>query len=430
VSESAGGTARSGNSRRRLVLAGLAGATLVASVGLAQASRRLVNSCRAALPAALAEHEIVQAAWQGIDPRHFLDAHVHLVGIGDGGSGIEVNPRMSSLFHPLQYAQKLFYLNAGCVHDAPGQVDRSYVERLRNLIDGLLPGAGVLLFAFDRFHHPDGRADPARSSFHTPNAYARAIAARHPGTFAWAASIHPYRTDAVEALSSAVAGGACAVKWLPPAMGIDPSSPLCDRFYAALADHDLPLITHAGEEKAVDGDEHQAYGNPLLLRRALDHGVRVVVAHCASIGRAIDLDRGAHGPSRPCFELFTRLMDETRDSRRLFADISALTLRNRDPAVLATVLEREDWHPRLINGSDYPLPGIVPLILPDELAQRGLLPTAAVPVLDEIRHHNPLLFDFVLKRQLSSHGHRFASRIFETRPFFATEVTARRAVSR
>lgn len=424
------GEARTGNSRRRLLLAGMATAAVAASLGLAAASRRLVNSCHATLPAALANHEIVQAAWEGIDPRRFLDAHVHLVGTGDGDSGIEVNPRMSSLFHPLQYAQKLFYLNAGCVHDAPGRVDQSYVERLRNLIDGLPPGAGVLLFAFDRFHHPDGRADPQRSAFHTPNAYAQTLAARYPATFEWAASIHPYRADAIEALSAALAAGARAVKWLPPAMGIDPSSPRCDRFYAALARHDVPLITHAGEEQAVDIGESQDYANPLLLRRALDHGVRVVVAHCASTGGAVDLDRGAHGPHRPCFELFARLMDETRDTQRLFADISALTLRNREPAVLARVLERDDWHPRLINGSDYPLPGIVPLILPEELAQRGLLPPSAVTVLDDLRHHHPLLFDFVLKRQLSSHGHRFPARVFETRPFFVAEKTTERSMGR
>ncbi len=407
------------NHQRRLLLTSLAGLAIAASAGVAQAARRLINPCRAALPPALAEDEWVQTAWQGVDASLFLDCHVHLIGTGDSDSGIEVNPRLSSLWHPLRYAQRLFYLNAGCVHDALGQVDRSYVERLRNLIEGLPVGAGVLLFAFDRFHHPDGRADTQRSAFYTPNAYAQRIAARHPGVFAWAASIHPYRPDAVEALQTAVAGGACVVKWLPPAMGIDPSSAQCDRFYAALAAHDLPLITHAGEEQAVDGGDTQAYGNPLLLRRALGHGVRVVVAHCASTGSAVDLDHGAHGPERSCFELFSRLLDETPYQGRLFGDISALTLRNRDPATLATLLEREDWHPRLLNGSDYPLPGVMPLILPDDLVKRGLLPAAAVSVLDEIRAHNPLLFDFVLKRHLSSHGHRFAARIFETRSFFA-----------
>jgi len=404
--------------RRRLLLGGLALGGLTLSGVVAQRSGSLFNSCQALLPPTPAVDELIRWAWEGVDARQFLDCHVHLVGTGDSGSGIEVNPQMESLFHPLQYAQRLFYLNAGCVHDAPGRVDDSYVERMQNLVDGLRPGARLLLFAFDRFHDVDGRASRQRSSFYTPNAYAQAVAARHPQYFAWAASIHPYRNDCVEALAAAVAGGALAVKWLPPAMGIDPSSPLCDRFYAALAAAGLPLISHAGEEKAVHGGDQEAYGNPLLLRRALDHGVRVVAAHCASLGSAVDLDQGENGPQVACFDLFARLMGEARYEKLLFADISALTQRNRSEEILRVLIERSEWHPRLLNGSDYPLPGIVPLISPADFAARGLLPPSAVVVLELVRQHNPLLFDFALKRHLSSRGQRFAPAIFETRAFF------------
>lgn len=408
--------------RRRFVLGGLAVGGVALATFLAQRSRALFNTCQALLPPATATDELIRSAWAGVDPAEFLDCHVHLAGIGDSGSGIEVNPQMESLLHPLQYAQRLFYLNAGCVHEAPGRVDESYVERLLNLADGLQSGARLLLFAFDRFHDESGRADRERTTFYTPNAYAQRVAARHPQYFAWAASIHPYRPDCLEELAAAVRGGALAVKWLPPAMGIDPSSPLCDRFYGALARYGLPLISHAGEERAVHGGDQQAFGNPLLLRRPLEHGLRVVVAHCASLGSAVDLDQGANGPAVPCFALFARLMGDARYEKLLYADISALTQRNRSADVVRTLLERSDWHPRLLNGSDYPLPGIVPLILPKDFAARGLLPQAAVPVLEAIRQHNPLLFDFVLKRHLSWRGQRFAPEIFRTRAFFARKT--------
>ena len=208
------------------------------------------------------------------------------------------------------------------------------------------------------------------------------------------------------------------MKWLPPAMGIDPASPACERFYAALARLGLPLITHVGEEKAVQGAGEAAWGNPLRLRRALDRGVRVVMAHCASIGEDIDQDRGPHGPRVPSFELFARMMGEARYAGHLYADISAITLRNRSLPVLRAIVERDEWHGRLLFGSDYPLPGIMPLVLPQRLADEGMLPAEAVPVLEAIREHNPLLFDFVLKRHLSSGGKRFAPQIFETRRFF------------
>ena len=39
-------------------------------------------------------------------------------------------------------------------------------------------------------------------------------------------------------------------------------------------------------------------------------------------------------------------------------------------------------------------------------------------MLKEIRLHNPLLFDFVLKRNLRSNGKALSAGVFETRRFF------------
>ncbi|MCZ4304636.1 amidohydrolase family protein [Zoogloeaceae bacterium G21618-S1] len=409
--------ARFSPARRRLLLGGL-GATAVAAVGWPLAKPWIINPCGAALPPRVADHELIRAAWEGIDPARVWDCHVHLAGVGDGGSGITISETMLSPLHPLEYLQRLFYLNAGCAHDAPGRVDQSYVERLHNLMDGMAPGAKLMLFAFDHAHDDTGTARPEASAFHVPNAYAQRVAAASPDIFEWVCSIHPYREDAVEALETAVAGGARAVKWLPPAMGIDPASPQCDRFYAALARLDVPLISHAGEERAVHGIGRPEWGNPLRLRRALEAGVRVVMAHCASVGEDVDLDRGENGPKVPSFVLFKRLMAAPEYADRLFADISAITLRNRDLAVVREIVEGEAWHARLLFGTDYPLPGILPLISPAQLAAEDMLAPEAVPVLETIREHNPILFDLVLKRHLRSRGKRFAPGVFETRGFF------------
>jgi mannonate dehydratase len=82
------------------------------------------------------------------------------------------------------------------------------------------------------------------------------------------------------------------------------------------------------------------------------------------------------------------------------------------------VIGREDWHARLLNGSDYPLPGVFPLYSVDYLVQLGCIEKSAAPLLKGLREHNPLLFDFVLKRSLRAAGKRLASGIFETRGFF------------
>ena len=404
---------------RRVLLAGAA----VALGGLAAAAWRLWpregfwNPCRAALPPRLAAHPLVTEAWEGIDPAAMWDAHAHLVGTGDSGSGIYVNPRMESLLDPGQYGRRLFFLNAGCAHDAPGNVDRAYVERMRNLVDGLRPGAKLLLFAFERAYHENGDPDLERTTFHVPDGHARDIARGYPAYFEWAASIHPYRRDCVEQLEKAKREGARAVKWLPSAMGIDPAAPRCDLFYDKMRHINLPLISHAGEERAVLGREAHDFGNPLRLRRALDAGVRVVVAHCASLGQDRDLDRG--GSSVESFSLFERMMGESRYGERLFGDISAMTQVSRAGPNLARVIERTEWHARLLNGSDYPLPGVMPIFSVDYLVSLGLIAEKAAPVLKEIRLHNPLLFDFVLKRHLRSGGKALSARLFETRKFFA-----------
>jgi mannonate dehydratase len=411
--------------RRRLVLGGAALGAAAAAVAAAWRlwpPEGLWNPCLARLPQRLARHELVRAAWEGIDPAQVWDAHAHLVGTGDSGSGVYVNPRMNSLLHPGQYARRLFFLNAGCVHDTPGSVDRAYVERLLNLMQGLRPGAKLLLFAFERAHDERGAVLWDSTGLYVPDAYAREVARAHPQVFEWVASIHPYRADGVAALEAARRDGARAVKWLPATMGIDPASPRCDAFYAALARLGLPLITHAGLERAVLGSDIQEYGNPLRLRRALDAGVRVVVAHCASMGQDRDLDQGPNGPPVDSFLLFERLMEDARYAKNLFGDLSAMTQLNRAGPALARVIEREAWHARLLNGSDYPLPGVMPIFSMDYLVSLGLLEASAAPVLREIRTHNPLLFDFVLKRQLRSGGRRLAPRVFETRGFFTGSV--------
>jgi mannonate dehydratase len=406
---------------RRRWLAALTGAGALAAAGRAGAGLAdgwLMNPCLAALPPELAAHPLLLAAWRGLDPAQVWDCHVHLAGSGDSGSGIELGADMFSPLHPLQYLQRLFYLNAGCAGGAPGRIDQRYVERLHELMQDLPRGFKLMLYAFDRAHDQAGRPLPGHTALYVPDAYAREVARAAPQWFEWVCSVHPYRPDAIDALEAAAAAGARAVKWLPPAMGMDPSAPACDHYYDALVRLDLPLISHGGEEMAVHGAGRAGWGNPLLLRRPLERGVRVVVAHCASRGRHADVDRGADGPALPSFELFARLMDEPRFAANLFGDISAIALIDRAPAVLRTLLERRDWHPRLLFGSDYPLPGIPPVVWPGRLAAAGLLDEAAVPVLDAIRDYNPLLFDFVLKRQLASGGQRFAAGVFETRRFF------------
>ena len=377
------------------------------------------NPCYARLPRELANHDLVRAAWDGIDASKVWDSHTHLIGNGDGNSGIYVNPRTESLLDPGQYARRLFFLNAGCVHNATGSVDNAYVDRMRNLVDGMRgdkrQGAKMVLYAFERAYHENGEPDADHTIFHVPNEYARDVASKYREDFEWVASIHPYRRDAIEALERAANQGARGVKWLPSAMGIDPASPKCDSFFKRMQELNVPLIAHAGLERAVLGREAHDFGNPLRLRRALDAGVRVVIAHCASMGEDRDLDQGPNGPYVESFSLFARVFEKYRNA---YGDVSAMTQVNRAGPALVRTIESTEWHARLLNGSDYPLPGVMPVFSVDYLVSLKLLPESAAQPLRDIRAHNPVLFDFVLKRTLRSNSKAFAASVFETRGFF------------
>ena len=400
--------------RRRFLTAAGAIAGSLAGCGL-DPSDGMFNACAAPLPERLRTHALVAGAWRDLDPAKVWDAHCHVFGKGDSHNGLWLNPALERIWAMEGYFQRMFYLNASCARDAPGHLDESVVERLLDQCEAMPVGFRALLFAFDWARDEAGRTNTQRSSFHVPDDYCATLAARFPQRFTWAASIHPYDPAALDRLDAAKARGARAIKWLPTAQGIDPASSMCDRFYARLAALRLPLVTHAGDERAVRGHD-EALGNPLRLRRPLDAGVRVIVAHCASLGTGRDLDRGGSSVL-PNFDLFTRLMDDPRYTGNVAGDLSAVTQINRSD-VLATLIVRRDWHRRLLNGSDYPLPGVLPLTSLRLLAERGLLDPAAIEPLREIRDHNVILFDFVLKRSLAMNGERFSRSVFETRAYF------------
>ena len=136
------------------------------------------------------------------------------------------------------------------------------------------------------------------------------------------------------------------------------------------------------------------------------------MAHAASLGSNEDLDHP--GTSALNFDLFLRLMDEPRYRGRLFGEISAMTQENRLPGPLLGLLARTDLHPRLVNGSDYPLPAINVVIQTSSLVRHGMITEKERTGLNEIYDYNPLTFDYVLKRTLRhpETGARFATSIF------------------
>jgi hypothetical protein len=77
----------------------------------------LMNPCSSPLPPHLRKHELVQAAFAGLDAGKIWDAHTHLLGTGDSGSGCWINPKMQSVLYRASTCNASF-LNAACVDEA------------------------------------------------------------------------------------------------------------------------------------------------------------------------------------------------------------------------------------------------------------------------------------------------------------------------
>jgi predicted TIM-barrel fold metal-dependent hydrolase len=358
---------------------------------------------------------LIDQAYADIADGQSMDYHVHIAGLGTGGTGAYVNPSMQTLDHPINYIKFQAYISGAGVNNLD-DADAQFVDRLVRLIRGIPNHGKYRILAFDKNYSEDGLANEDKTEFYTPNAYVMELADKYPDIFVPTISIHPYRKDAVERLDYWASKGAKLIKWLPNTMGIDASSPILDPYYDAVIRNNMVIHSHVGKELAVsENDQH--YGNPLLFRRALDRGVKVIMAHVASLGSNIDFD----DPERMQalnFDLFLRLMDEKRYEGLLFGEISATTPFNRLPVPLATMIERQDLHRRLIDGSDYPLPAINAVIWTSSLMSEGFITAEQRLLLNEIYDVNPLLFAFVLKRTLRhpETGNQFSTSVFLRHP--------------
>ena len=206
---------------------------------------------------------------------------------------------------------------------------------------------------------------------------------------------------------SALAGAGALIAWrLWPEQGV--WNPCLGPLPRRLLEHDLVRGAWEGIDPKLVWDAHAH----LVGIGDTPSGIRInpnmgSVLHPREFGQRV-----------PSFELFARMMGERGHEGRLFGDISAITQTRRARIALDRVLRTPEWHGRLLNGSDYPLPGLMPIFSLDYLVQAGFIDAGAVPVLSEIRRHNILVFDFVAKRLLRGGGKRLPASVFETRGFF------------
>ncbi|MBI4872934.1 MAG: amidohydrolase family protein [Candidatus Riflebacteria bacterium] len=289
-----------------------------------------------------------------------LDVHVHLAGLGGGGSGCRVSPAMrrSLVFGILRRWLRL--------DPEDPEADASYARTLAGLLDGAAHVDLAVVLGLDGVYDESGRLDPERSHLMVPNRHVFDVCRRHrcllPGV-----SIHPGRPDALEELARCDDDGAVLVKWLPPLQLFDPSEARYHPFYRELARRGLPLLSHTGCEHTFPDVHHElAYAE--RLRPALEEGVTVIAAHC---GTACRLHR-AHDRSRQVLEMMNEFPN-------LYADTSALaSLLKFQYLQQLPIARRAD---RFLHGSDYPIPCLaLPFVRALGLARALRLTFGANPI--------------------------------------------------
>lgn len=269
-------------------------------------------------------------------PADIVDMHCHLAGVGAGGSGCWVSPRMLN-----NWRFNIYLRSFGVTkQEVMAQGDFIIGDKIAaSLAQSKFVSKAVIL-ALDGVVDGQGNLDTNRTEVYVPNEFVAAVCAQHTNLL-FGCSVNPYRPDALARLEWAKAHGAVLVKWIPNIMDIHPDDARLILFYQKMVALNLPLLCHTGEEKSFS---HAAddLGDPEKLRLPLSLGVQVIAAHIASGG----IYHGERGPDR-----LARLM---REFPNLYTDISALTNVNK-PGCLQEALMQPAFVGRMVYGTDYPL---------------------------------------------------------------------------
>ncbi|HWI59240.1 MAG TPA: amidohydrolase family protein [Bacillota bacterium] len=269
-------------------------------------------------------------------PPGIVDMHCHVAGIGAGGSGCFVSPKLRNSWRFGIYLRSFGVSRQELME----QEDRLLPARLAQSLAQSRFVSHAVLLALDGVVDREGRLDLNRTEVYVPNEFAAEAAAKHPNLL-FGASVNPYRPDALERLAWAKAHGAVLLKWLPSIMALDPSDPKLAPFYKKLVELNLPLLTHTGKERSFSSSQ-DALCDAEKLRLAASLGVKVIAAHIASTGTY----QGERSTDR-----LARLM---REYPNLYSDISSLTQLNKH-GYLKEALMRPEFSGRLMYGSDFPL---------------------------------------------------------------------------
>lgn len=267
----------------------------------------------------------------------YIDNHVHVACLGYQSNCYIADSLKNS--YKFTIYQKMFGFKES---EAKQMGDAIIFERLHKQVKESKLVDQVVVLALDQVYLANGDVDKKNTQIYVPNDFVSDNVKRYE-TFLFGASVHPYRKDALQALTEVKTEGAVLVKLIPSIQNFDPSDKRLTPYYKKLKELGLPLLIHMDDENSFAHDAKE-FSGPLKLKLALDQGVTVICAHAASNGNSTT--EGSY------YESLTQMLSQYP---HLYADVSGLLIFKTRFAHIQKVIQDPRWKDRLIYGSDWPL---------------------------------------------------------------------------
>jgi len=364
-----------------------------------------------------------------------VDHHVHIIGSGSKITSLcskmnknetYTNPKRFRIYNPKLYIKTKVLMKASHITELD-EGNQQFIEYLLSLVRNTPSNTQFYLLAMSKYWEKKATGDGFvanidKTDMYIPNDYVFNLAEclnnkLEAKRFVPVISVHPHNPDAIKILEEFNKKGVSFVKWLPNAMNIDPR--ITDDkymvFYKKMHELKMVLMSHTGREEAinVENETHQNFGFPAFLKHALDAGVTVVMCHSGGdVGHG---DKEIKYEGKNSSESFFDMMDKASKKTNwdLYGDISALTIE-KNIERFVYIIGNETLKYRILYGSDYPLPAVSFLYPVGELIDRKYLEERLRKPLREIFKYNPLIFDFVLKRNIKNpaNGKKLPDEVF------------------
>jgi mannonate dehydratase len=302
---------------------------------------------------------LVRAAFDGVVAARVWDSHAPPRGPRQGGTGADIDPEMRSHLHPWKRLQFDVYMAAPACRTSTA-TDEQFLEACWPCTRRE-PAGKLLLLAFEpRRGRGAARRSPALPVLRAGRV--RAVHRRAASPTSWPARrCIPTARTRWRAWRRPPRAGRAPSSGSRTARASIPPRPAATRFLRPPLSPRPGLISHTGSSARSTRRRTRSSGTRCACAARSSGACASCAAHLRDprAGRATSTGPSAApspGSTSSCAS------PGARHRGAPLGDLSAVTQVNRSAEAAAHLLTAGDLHPRLVNGSDYPLPSIDLLI--------------------------------------------------------------------